>query len=85
MSVIPAVIVGDEGAESLVARSFTETFFTLLNDDLLVIKKDLPQDIKAICKDPTEIEDRVSALEVKETPKEEEVEHLRQEVLRLQE
>ncbi|KAJ1138142.1 hypothetical protein NDU88_004533 [Pleurodeles waltl] len=73
-------MMGEEGGESTVTRSFMS-----LKENLQALKKGLAQDIKALRKDFTDVGDMVSALEDKETPRQEGVEHLRQEVLHLQE
>ncbi|KAJ1113174.1 hypothetical protein NDU88_001429 [Pleurodeles waltl] len=67
-----------------VTRSFLEALFALLRDKLQTLKKDLSDDLKEVCHNPDDLEDRVSSLEDHKTSQDEEIEQLQQEIIRLQ-
>ncbi|KAJ1143759.1 hypothetical protein NDU88_010064 [Pleurodeles waltl] len=62
--------------KDMLVKSLREALFASLKDDLQTVRKDLSQDLKAVCKDLTELSDRVLTTEDQE---DEEIEQLQQE------
>ncbi|KAJ1180427.1 hypothetical protein NDU88_005648 [Pleurodeles waltl] len=71
--------------EGPVTHFFCGTLFTSLKDDLHMVKRELSQDLKVVQKNLAEIGDRVATLEDNASGRDEELENLQQEVIRLKE
>ncbi|KAJ1170644.1 hypothetical protein NDU88_002517 [Pleurodeles waltl] len=74
-----------EDQKGPVTRSFMETLFSSLRDDIQTVKTDLSAGLKDMWRNLEELSDKVSAMEDHKAECEEEAEWLHQEALRLEE
>ncbi|KAJ1142993.1 hypothetical protein NDU88_009305 [Pleurodeles waltl] len=74
----------EEDAGAPVIKSFLESLFASLRDDIQLVKRDLLQDLKVVRWELEEVGERVATLEEHENAGGEEIEQLQQEMLWLQ-